>query len=427
MHLMAMRIVITNDDGFESRNLQALYAALKANGHDVILSAPFQNQSGTSAQLGGLTDIGPTSTPSPGSTVAANQPGVGPTTIAPDQYYVNSTPTAAVLYGIDIAGLAKWKAGPDLVISGPNIGNNLGGVTPHSGTVGAAIAALNRGIPAIAVSGANGNVAAAPLLAEITLRIVTAFENQGRITLPAGVGLNVNVPVLDSKRTAASYRFAFTQIGSGANPTYTFQIHAGDSPAPFSPRAPIDNSPGSEVNAFADGNTVTISPIQGTYQAQPEQAAEVLKQGRELFNSALAVSNPKLVNISTRAFVGVGAAVQITGFMISGPFSKTVLIRASGPALAAFGIAGALPDPVVALYDSSNRLVASNDNWSANAIEGTAIAAAAETVGAFPWPLGSKDAALIAKVAAGTYTVVVRGVTGDSGISLVEVYDVTSN
>ena len=427
MPLVAMRIVITNDDGFESRNIQALYTALRAAGHDVILSAPFRDQSGTSAQLGGLTDIAPTSTPSPGNTIAANQPGVGPTTIAPDQFYVNSTPTAAVLYGIDVAAPAKWRAGPDLVIAGPNIGNNLGGVTPHSGTVGAAIAALNRGIPAIAVSGANGNAATAPLLAAITLRVVSAFDQQGKIALPPGVGLNVNVPVLESKRTAESYRYAFTQIGSGASPAFTFQLRAGDAPAPFAPSLPIDNNPGSEVNAFADGNTVTVSPIQGTYQAQPDQAAQVLTHGRGLFNSALAVSNPKLVNISTRAFVGVGAAVQITGFMVSGTSNKTVLIRASGPSLASLGVAGALVDPTVALYDCNNRLVATNDNWNTNATEGAAITTAAATVGAFAWQQGSKDAALLVTLAPGTYTVVVHGASDDSGIALVEVYDVNNN
>lgn len=425
--LMAMRIVITNDDGFESRNLQALYTALKAAGHDVILSAPYLDQSGTSAQLGGLTDIVPTSVPSPGKSIAANQPGVGPTSLGPDQYYVNSTPTAAVLYGIDIAGPAKWKAGPDLVISGPNTGNNLGGVMPHSSTVGAAIAALNRGIPAIAVSGADGNASTAPLLAAITLRIVTAFENQGRIMLPTGVGLNVNVPALDRGRTAGSYRYAFTQIGSGATPAFTFQVHAGDAPAPFSPSLPIDNNPSSEVNAFGEGNTVTVSPIQGTFQAQPDQAAQVLTQGRRLFNSALAVSNPKLINISARAFVGSGAAVQITGFIVAGTSSKTILIRASGPSLASLGIAGALADPNVALYDGKGRLVASNDNWDADEIEGAAIAAAAQTVGGFAWPQGSLDAALLVTVAPGSYTVVVRGAADERGIALVEVYDVNNN
>jgi 5'-nucleotidase len=161
----ALRILVTNDDGFESRNLQALFTALKAAGHDVLMSAPYRNQSGVSAALGALFDFPATTTPSPGGVIASGAPGVGPTTLAADQYYVNGTPVAAVIHGIETLAPAKWGARPDIVISGPNAGHNLGTVTPHSGTVGAAITALNWGVPAIAVSGINEDAASAPLLA----------------------------------------------------------------------------------------------------------------------------------------------------------------------------------------------------------------------------------------------------------------------
>ena len=422
--MLGMRIVLTNDDGFETRNLQALFTALKAAGHDVILSAPYRDQSGASAVLGGLSDIPRTSAPSPGGLIAAGAPGVGPTTIAADQYYVDSTPIAAVLYGIDIAAQAKWGATPDLVVSGPNIGNNLGVVTPHSATVGAAITVLNRGIPAIAVSGANGDAATAPLLAAVTLRVIAALDNQGKVALPAGTGLNVNVPALDSKRPADSYRFAFTQIGATANPGVRFALHASDPPTPSTTGLSVDKNPGNENNAFADGNTVTVSPIQGTYQASPDRTAQVLTQMRGLFTTALAIINPKLINISTRGFVGAGSAVQIIGFDVSGNTPKTVLIRASGPALAAFAVAGAIADPVISVFDGKNKLVATNDNWSDDPSKASAIAAAAARVGAFSWSAGSKDAAVIAELAPGSYTAVVRGAGDITGIALVEAYDV---
>lgn len=98
---VAMRIVITNDEGFESRNIQALFFALRAAGHDVILSAPYRNQSGASAQLGSLSDIPRTNAPSPGGTIASGAPGVGPTTIAADQYYVDSSPIGALFGASD--------------------------------------------------------------------------------------------------------------------------------------------------------------------------------------------------------------------------------------------------------------------------------------------------------------------------------------
>lgn len=425
--LMGMRIVLTNDDGFESANTQALFVALRNAGHQVILSAPYRNVSGTAAQLGGLTDVPPTSLPSPGGSLAAGVPGIGPTKIAADQYYVDSTPIAAVLYGIDIAAPTKWSGGPDLVISGPNVGNNLGGGLTHSGTVGAAIMALNRGLPAIAVSGANGEAASAPMLAEIILRLVAALEVHGQVGLPPGTGLNVNVPALDLKRTAASYRFAFTQVGPGATPSFRFSVHAGDAPLAAAPIPPVDRNPGSEVNAFADRNTVTVSPIQGTFQAAPEESAAVLTQLRGLVSSAMAIPNPKLINVSARCFVGVGNAVQIVGFDLSGASPKTVLIRASGPALALLGLAGSLADPKAELYNSDSRLVARNDNWSEDEADARAIAAAAARVGAFAWESGSKDAAMIVNLPPGSYTVVVRGAAETMGVALIEVYDLGSN
>lgn len=422
--MMAMRIVLTNDDGFESRNIQALFTALKAAGHDVILTAPYRNQSGLSALLGALSDLPRTSTPSSGGLIATGSPGVGPTTIAADQFYVDSSPSASALYGIDIAAQAKWGAAPDLVLSGPNIGNNLGGITPHSGTVGAAITALKRGIPAIAVSGVNGDPATAPLLAAITLRVVAALDDRGKIALPAGIGLNVNVPGLDSKRTAASYRFAFTQIGAGGDPVIRFTPNPGVPSTPTTTGLPPDHNPGSESNAFAAGDTVTVSPMQATYQAPPDQTALVLAQMRGLFSSALAIINPKLINISARGFVGVGSAVQIAGFVVSGGSAKTVLIRASGPALTAFEVAGLLADPVVELFDRDGGIVATNDNWSVDAVKAAALVAAAARVGAFAWTPGSKDAALLVALAPGRYTVVVRGVGDTTGVALLEAYDV---
>ena len=124
-----------------------------------------------------------------------------------------------------------------------------------------------------------------------------------------------------------------------------------------------------------------------------------------------------------RGFVGTGSSVKIVGLFVSGSSTKSVLIRASGPALALFDVSGALADPIVELYDQ-NRLIATNDNWSDDATKATAIAAAATHVGAFVWPLGSKDAALLVALAPGPYTVVVRGVGNATGIALIETYDI---
>lgn len=435
----AMRIVLTNDDGFEAANIQTLFTALKAAGHDVILSAPYQNVSGSSATVGTLvlSDLARTGFATLGGIIPAGSPGAGPTTLAANQYYVNSSPVAAVLYGIDVAGMAKWGVAPDLVISGPNEGDNLGTILPHSSTIGAAVTALNRGIPAIAVNGPNGDRATAALLAQIALRVVAAIEVRGKVSLPPGIGLNVNVPPLDAQRTAASYRVAFTQIGRSSN----FFFHFTADPAAASLPAPVDVDPSSETNAVRDGY-VTVSPIQGTYQAAPAAAELVLAQMRPLMDvvpvtattavvAALSgpspvatATSPKLINISMRGMVGTGANAQVAGFVINGKTAKTVLIRGAGPALAAFSVVGALADPLVELFDRNNRRLAANDNWGDDPTKTAAIAAAAARTGAFVWAAGSKDAALLVTLDPGAYTVVLSGVDGATGLALLEVYDV---
>jgi DNA-binding beta-propeller fold protein YncE len=135
---------------------------------------------------------------------------------------------------------------------------------------------------------------------------------------------------------------------------------------------------------------------------------------------AYSLATPRLTNISARAQVGQGANVQIAGFVIGGATSETVLIRASGPALTPFGVAGVLPDPQLQL-NSSNGVIASNAGWGGNA----QIAAASAAVGAFSWGTSSTpDSAILITLPPGAYTAEVSGVSGDSGVALVEVYEV---
>jgi hypothetical protein len=128
-----------------------------------------------------------------------------------------------------------------------------------------------------------------------------------------------------------------------------------------------------------------------------------------------------LIDISTRAEVGTGANIEIAGFVITGTEAKTVLIRASGPALAGFGVSGALPDPMLTLYQGSAAM-ASNTGWG-TAGNSAAIASTAAEVGAFAWAAGSADSAILTTLQPGAYTAEVAGATGDTGVALVEVYD----
>jgi hypothetical protein len=130
----------------------------------------------------------------------------------------------------------------------------------------------------------------------------------------------------------------------------------------------------------------------------------------------------KVVNIASRGFAGSGENTLTAGFVVSGTVPKRLLLRGVGPALGTFGVAGVLTDPQLLLYRGST-VIASNDNWSERN-DAAQIQASAAAVGAFAFPAGSKDSALLINLMPGAYTVQVLGIGNSTGIGLVEVYEV---
>jgi hypothetical protein len=132
------------------------------------------------------------------------------------------------------------------------------------------------------------------------------------------------------------------------------------------------------------------------------------------------LASPRLINISARVQVGTGGNVLIAGFVIGGTTARTVLIRASGPALVPFQVPGTLPDPQLGLY-SGTTLLESNTGWAGD----PQIASTAAAVGAFTWQSPtSADSAILVTLPPGPYTAEVAGASGDTGVALVEVYEV---
>jgi len=131
----------------------------------------------------------------------------------------------------------------------------------------------------------------------------------------------------------------------------------------------------------------------------------------------------RLINLSSRARVGAGEKLLISGFVIGGNTSKSVLVRAVGPGLIPLGVNTVLPNPQITIM-SGGTVVASNDDWGSNA-DPDAIAAAAARVGAFALASGSTDATLLTTLAPGVYTALVTG--GGEGIALAEIYDASEN
>lgn len=128
----------------------------------------------------------------------------------------------------------------------------------------------------------------------------------------------------------------------------------------------------------------------------------------------------KLLNISTRLPVRSGDNALIGGFIVSGTEPKKIIVRAIGPSLGEAGVSGALPDPVLELYDSSGQLIASNDNWRSDQeseIQASTIPPANDLESAIVVTLPADNAA---------YTAIVRGHGEENGIGLIEVYDLAT-
>jgi 5'-nucleotidase len=212
----ALNILLSNDDGLTS-NVKALYDELKAAGHSVIVSVPCTGQSGRSAAIvmysttviiadNDKTQIDAENGCHNGA-AALGEPAVGPFTksgyTGGDFNYVHGTPVMAAMYGVDVLAQARWGKAPDLVLSGPNEGQNVGKVVINSGTIGNAQFAAGRGIPAIALSAGTDTVdntglanANSATVAKLTVKLIAALQAKAGTgaLLPDGLALNVNFP-----------------------------------------------------------------------------------------------------------------------------------------------------------------------------------------------------------------------------------------
>jgi len=158
------------------------------------------------------------------------------------------------------------------------------------------------------------------------------------------------------------------------------------------------------------GYTAQVTPAAGT---SPGEALD------EIYDAGGGAG--RLINLSARTALA-SRGTLIVGFVINGApdARKRVLLRASGPSLAGFGVAGVMPDPQLSLYDGDGTLLAANDAWSGE----TSLQDAFTEASAFSYAAAdSADAALVLELSPGNYTVHVNDRTGESGVTLAEVYD----
>ncbi|MFI8341660.1 5'/3'-nucleotidase SurE [Streptomyces sp. NPDC085639] len=250
-----LRILLTNDDGYNAPGIRKAFQRLTAAGHDVTIVAPLTNQSGAGTKM------------SNAPTITVKHP-------EPKVWAVDGSPGDSVAFG-----LAEVFAGdaPDLVVSGTNFGPNVAGLATHSGTVGGAVAALEHGVPAIALSTGGVTVpdpvttvnAMGPTL-DFAVKLIDRLRARARSgpLLPQGVGLNVNHPVVgaDGKGTAAGVAATFQDPQTLLEPDFT---DAGD--GTWKVAVKVDLQPaakGGDLEAVV-ANRIAVSPMSPNWNTGP--------------------------------------------------------------------------------------------------------------------------------------------------------------
>jgi 5'-nucleotidase len=229
-----MRILLSNDDGYFAPGLSALADALGDLG-EVVVVAPEQNRSGASNSL----------TLDRPLHLKKAQSGF---------YFVNGTPTDCV----HLAVTGMLEAMPDIIVSGVNLGANMGDDTIYSGTVAAATEGYLLGIPSIAVSLTSFEGKNFASAGRVARELVERYVRQ---PLKEPVLLNVNVPDIPYSELKG---FEVTRLGrrhkaepvvktvSPRNETLYWIGAAG---------AAADAGPGTDFNAVERG-CVSVTPLQ---------------------------------------------------------------------------------------------------------------------------------------------------------------------
>jgi 5'-nucleotidase len=247
-------LFVTNDDGVSSPGIQALAASLASAGEDVVVVAPCNDMSGTSAAIGRLHPDAPVELV---RTDLAGAPGVR-------ALGIRGGPALAAL----AARLGAFGEPPDIVVSGVNAGLNTGHSVLHSGTVGAVLTAQNFGGSGLAVSLEPSDAwhwETACALAHVAL----GFLRRG----PARTALNVNVPARPRTDVAELTWAPLDRFGTVRAAVHTaseqalqFEYH----------ETGAEPEPGSDTALVAAGQA-TITSLLGVEALEPDTPREPLR------------------------------------------------------------------------------------------------------------------------------------------------------
>lgn len=281
---------------------------------------------------------------------------------------------------------------------------------------------------------AGASAAAAPVLAAANADGFAAAANATLIVakaraLATGAGPAISV---QPQAAAASLGQAQASFSAGATAatlggTVQYRWQARDAAT-------------GEWRDLADGAVIAGASFSGTTLAtltvqNPATAAGLSVRCAVSSGGAAAYSSPaqlslsgaagsganRLANLSTRAQTLAGEGVLTAGFVVAGDAPHSFLIRAAGPALAPFGVQHPLANPRFQIF-SGHTPIMTNDDWGQQA-DPASVAQVGAALGAFPFADSSSDAALIATLNPGSYTVQATGSDGGTGIAMLEVYD----
>ncbi len=245
-----MRILLTNDDGVGSHLLAALATQLDEIG-DVDVIAPATDMTGVSRSL---SLAGP---------IAVDEIRMADGRAA---FAVSGTPADCVRFGA--LGLAGGP--PDVVVSGPNLGINLGDDVAYSGTVAAALEAALLGLPAAALSqqAAEDGSYDASELGRFALRLVPLLASGA---LPPGVVINVNAPagavagVRVARLGRRRYRPQLRPMGEADGGRRHYRLYGEGA-------LRLEGEPGTDIAAVAEG-FIALTPLRFDLFAEDAQAA----------------------------------------------------------------------------------------------------------------------------------------------------------
>lgn len=232
-----MRILLTNDDGWQATGILSLYQRLGQE-HDVTLVAPDREKSAVSH---GIT----LHTPLRITPLTLDGPGRA--------FCINGTPADCVKLGLS----QLFPDPPDMLISGINPGANIGIDVHYSGTVSAAREGTMNGIPSLAASIRVGEVMDFPNMADYIVRLAQKVAETG---LPAGTLLNINAPAVSLetlpqvKITSQSFDNISNKFAKATDPRNRDYFWYGG-------QADDDCRPGTDMHALENG-CISITPIQ---------------------------------------------------------------------------------------------------------------------------------------------------------------------